>query len=148
MSMLKSTRLDISPEGVMRQMHLEGQNLEQLQRIVLAGQKVMFDEKTHDLMTKQLQGPGPMSEKLGVGIAGLLGILWGESKGALNPKLLIPAGLVLMAHAAQFLRDAGEKVEDRDITAGMSVMIGKVLERAGLDPAKVAQMGAKQGAPA
>lgn len=148
--MLKSTKADFSPAAVMEQMPLQGAERGQLERIVLAGTKVMFDQRTHKLMLDQLGGEGPVPDKLGQGIAGLLGMLWAESGNSLPPKLMIPAGVVLLAHAVAFLREAGEQVTDAEMARAMTIMANTVMEAAGLDPAKVAAAGergmSKQGA--
>ena len=126
-----------SPEAIQAAMHLQPQQQAQLQRIVLAGQKVMFDAKTHHLMLEQLQGPDPLPVKLGRGIAGLMALLWQESKRALPPNLMIPAGMVLVAYAAKFLRDAGEQVSDKDFGEAVKVMTSAMLGAAGVDPDKL-----------
>lgn len=152
--MLESTKApkegdQITPQSVQEQMHLTPQQAQQLERIVLAGRKVMFSAESHHLMAEQMDGPGPIAEKLGQGAAGLMGLLMQESKGSIPPNLIIPAGLILLAHAADFMRQAGDTVTDQDIAAGMGVMVSATLSASGIDPDKVAQIGAQamQSAP-
>lgn len=146
--MLESTKApkaggQITPQSVQEQMHLTPQQAQQLERIVLAGRKVMFSAESHHLMSEQMDGPGPIAEKLGQGAAGLMGLLMQESKGSIPPNLIIPAGLILLAHAADFMRQAGDTVTDQDIAAGMGVMVSATLSASGIDPDKVAQIGAQ-----
>lgn len=127
----------ITPQSVQQQMHLDPTQAEQMQRIVAAGMKVMFDQKTHQLMQQQLQGPGPLPDKMGKGVAALVVLLQKEANGSLPAKLLIPAGMVLVAQAAAFLQETGEKVTDKDIAAATAVMIGTLLRSAGVNPDKL-----------
>jgi len=55
----------------------------------------------------------------------------------------VPAGMILMAHAADFLRKSGTKVSDQDIGHGIEMMTDTLMHSAGLDGNKVAAMGAK-----
>lgn len=128
----------LSPDALTAQMHLNPQQKPQFDRIVAAGMRIMFDEKTHKLMVEQLQSAGPMPQKLGEGIAGLLGLLVREAKGSLPPDLLIPAGIVLMAHAVDFLNQAGAPVSDEDFGAGVDVLVSTVLQQFKIDSNKVA----------
>lgn len=136
----------ISPDSIRSQLHLNGNQGDQLDRIVLAGKKVMFSQQSHKLMLDQLQGPGTMGQKLGQGVAGLLALLWQESKNSLPPNLIIPAGMVLVAVAADFLRQAGQDVSDQDIAQGIEAMTTALLHATGVDADKVASIAASGGA--
>ena len=137
----------ITPESVMQGLHLQPAQQEPLQRIVLAGKKVMYSEQTHAIVAQTLQGPGPLPKKLGEGIAGLMGMLAKEAKGALPAPLLIPAGMVLVAEGADFMRRAGQQVTDVDVGQAFEYMVGAVLRVMKIDPAKLGT-GAAPGAPA
>ena len=138
----------ISPDSIRSQLHLNGNQGDQLDRIVLAGKKVMFSQQSHKLMLDQLDGPGTMGQKLGQGVAGLLGLLWQESKNSLPPNLIIPAGMVLVAVAADFLRQAGQDVSDQDIAQGIDAMTTALLHATGVDADRVAAAGESAGAKA
>lgn len=129
---------ELSPDALMAQMHVNPQQKQQLDRMVAAGMKVMFDAKTHQMMIDTLKADGPMPDKLGKGIAGLLGMLMSESKNSLPPELLVPAGIVLMAHAVDFLEQAGAQVTPQDFGSGIDVMVTTVLQAYGVDADKVA----------
>ncbi len=134
----------ISPDAVMQRLHLQPDQVPQLQRIVVAGMKVMFDPQTHQLVQQALAGPDPLPQKLGKSVAGLMGLLWQESKQSLPPQLIIPAALVLLAHAIDFLRKSGQQGADANLYAQASeVMISILLQSRGIDPQKVAQIGAR-----
>lgn len=139
----------ITPDSVRKQMHVTPQQGEQLDRIVLAGKKAMFSQKSHKLLLEQLQGPGTIDMKLGQGIAGLMALLAQESKNSLPPNLLIPAGMILLAVAADFLKQSGTEVSDQDIASGVRIMTTAILHAVGIDPDKVAAAGERgpQGSP-
>lgn len=131
----------LSAQAMIEQMHLDPQQREQLDRIVLAGMKVMFDQKSHKMLLEQMNGPGTIPDKLGKGIAGLLGLLMQESQNSLPPNLLIPAGIVLMARAAEFLNGSGTPVPPETFAQAMTSMITLVLQTFGVDPQRVAAAG-------
>ena len=130
-----------SPEAIRAGLHLQPKEAAQLDRIVLAGRKVMFAKQSHKMFLEQLDGPGTIPQKLGQGVAGLMALLVKESKNSLPPTLLIHAGMVLLTHAADFLRKAGQEVTDVDIGNAIKVMVNAVLHAVGIDPEKVAAMG-------
>ncbi len=135
----------MTPEALKAKMHLTPEQSAQLDRIVLAGKKVMFSQKTHGMMLEQLDGPGPIAQKIGQGVAGLVALLRQESSGSLPPNLLIPAGMILCAVVAQFLRDAGQDISDQDIAAAIETMTTAVLYASGIDPDKLTRIaGGKQ----
>ena len=74
-----------------------------------------------------------------------MALLWQESKQSLPPQLLIPAGMVLVAVAGDFLRQAGEPVTDQDIGGGIEALVTALLQAGGVDPEKVAQIGERGG---
>ena len=134
-----------SPAAIRAGLHLDAKQGSQLDRIVLAGKKVMFSKQSHQMMLKELEGPGTIAQKLGQGVAGLMALLWQESKQSLPPQLLIPAGMVLVAVAGDFLRQAGEPVTDQDIGGGIEALVTALLQATGVDPDRVAEMGGKSG---
>jgi len=112
-----------SPEAIRAGLHLQPKEAAQLDKIVLAGKRVMFDQRSHKMFLEQLDGPGTIAQKLGQGVAGLMGLLWQESRQSLPPQLLIPGGMVLVAVAADFLRKGGMKVSDKDVAGGIEALV-------------------------
>ena len=138
----------LTPQAIEAKMHLTPQQSQQLQRIVVAGKKVMYSPQTHHLMQQQMAAPGPIAQKLGQSIAGLLGILMKESQNSIPPKLLIPAGMVLVADAADFLNKSGSPVAPADIGSAIEIMMRAILGQAKVDPDKMAQAAQAHGAAA
>jgi hypothetical protein len=141
--MATTAKIETTPEAIQASLHLTPQQQNQLQRIVLAGQKVMFDAKTHKMMLDQIKAPGNIAQKLGQSIAGLMGLLWQESRNSLPPNLMIPSGMVLMAHAAKFMNQAGQTVTPTDFAVATKVMVTAILKAGGVDPDKLAEYGGK-----
>ena len=135
-----------SPEAIRAGLHLDPKQAAQLDKIVLAGKRVMFSEQSHKMFLKQLDAPGPTDQKLGQGVAGLMGLLWQESRQSLPPELLIPAGMVLVAVAADFLRKGGMAVSDQEVAGGIEALVTALLQAGGVDPDKMAEIGARGGA--
>lgn len=144
--------LTITPQSVQEKLHLQPKQVPILQRVVVAGMKIMFDAKTHKLMLDTLQGQGDIATKLGQGITGLMGLLMKEAKGAIPGEMIIPAGIVLMAHAAEFVDKTGTPVTDEDFGNGVQVFVHTIMKVSGMDGDKAASLGeqatAGQGAPA
>jgi hypothetical protein len=128
----------LSPENVAGKIKMPPELQNAYERVVLAGMKVMFDKSSHESALQQLQGPGPVAERLGKAIAGLMVLLFKQSNQTMPPQVIIPAGTDLLVRAADFLKKSGkEQVTDQDIGEGLSVMIETLLTKFGLDPAKV-----------
>lgn len=132
----------ITPESLEAKMHLDKKMRVQLDRIVTAGLKVMFSPQSHQLMLKQMDGPQPIAQKIGEGVAGLMSMLFQESNRSISPKLLIPAGTILCAHAALWLRKVGQTVTDQDIGNAIEAMTTAILHAVGIDPDKLSQIAA------
>jgi hypothetical protein len=114
---------------------------EAYERVVIAGMKVMFSKESHDFMLRQLQQGGTLGEKLGKGVAGLLLVLFKQSNETIPPQVIIPAGVELVAQAADFLKEAGmEKPTNDDIGQGIEIMINTILQKFGVSPDQMQQM--------
>lgn len=111
------------------------------ERVVLAGMKVMFSKETHRLMLKELQRPGPLGDRLGKGVAGLMLLLFKESNQSMPPQIIFPAGIELLMQAVDFIRKSDlEKVTNADVGNAIEVLISTILEKFGVPPEKMQQM--------
>lgn len=114
---------------------------EAYQRVVLAGMKVMFSEQTHQLMLKEMDGPGDIAEKLGRGVAGLMLLLFKQSNKTIPPQVMIPAGMDLLMQAADFVRQTNmAQVQNKDISDATEIMVGTLIQAFGGKPQNVFQM--------
>lgn len=128
----------LSPENVASKIQMPPELQNAYERVVVAGMKVMFDKSSHQSALEQLQGEGPVSERLGKAVAGLMVLLFKQSNQTMPPQVIIPAGTDLLIRAADFLKKSGsEQVTDQDVGEALSIMIETILTKFGLDPAKV-----------
>lgn len=134
-----------SPDSVAGKMSMPGHMKKPFDAVVAAGLKIMFDQKTNKLMLAELQKDGPMAKKLGEGIAGLIGLLFQQSNRSIAPQLLIPAGMVLMAHAADFLGKVGQTVEPTEYGEATDVMIRALMKAFSMDPDRAEQSIERMG---
>ena len=134
----------ITPEKVQEGINVPPQLQEPYQRVVLAGMKVLFSKDTHSMVQEELAKPGPMGQKLGQGIAGLMLLLFQQSNKTMPPQLLIPAGSYLLAQAADYVKKTGQPVTNMDVAQGMEIMVDTLFSKFGVDPEKV--MNAAGGA--
>lgn len=132
---------ELTPESVRKGMDIPPDQQEAFERVVLAGMKVMFSQETHKLMLKELNGQGPVAQRLGMGVAGLVLLLFKESNNTMPPQILIPAGMELLMQAADFLKKTNTaQVDNKTIGDAMQVMIDTILEKFGASPDKIVSL--------
>lgn len=132
---------DIDTETIKKNIKMPPELQEAYERVVIAGMKLMFSKESHKLMLDELRKEGPLGQKLGMGIAGLMLLLIKESNGTIPPEVIIPAGINLITRAADFIRKSKlEKITNADIGDAMEVMITTILQKFGVEPEKLAQM--------
>jgi len=104
-------------------------------KVVTAGMKIMFDKSTHHLLLEQMQAEGEVSDKLAEGVAALMAMMLKNTKGAFPQQLIIPAGIELMLHAADFIaQGGGETVTAEDMGAAVQKFVFKLFEGTGVKP--------------
>ena len=132
---------DLTKESVEENIKMPPELQEAYERVVIAGMKVMFSKESHKFMLKELQREGPMDQRLGKGIAGLMLLLVKESNNTIPPEVIIPAGMKLMMEAVDFMRETGlGEPTNAEIGSGMQIMISTILEKFGVAPDKMEQM--------
>jgi hypothetical protein len=132
---------ELTNEAVSKDIKMPPELQEAYDRVVIAGMKVMFSKESHRAMLQEIQRPGPLGERLGKGVAGLLLMLFKESNGTMPPAVMIPAGVKLLMEAVDFLRKSGlEKPTNADIGDGIQIMMATVLEKFGVAPDKMEQL--------
>lgn len=131
---------ELTPENISKNIKMPPELQEAYDKVVIAGMKMMFSKETHRVMLKELQREGPVSDRLGKGIAGLMLILFKESNATMPPSVIIPAGIELLMQAVDFLRKTGlEKVTNEDIGNGMEQMISIIAQKFGASPESLQQ---------
>ena len=117
-----------------------------VQRIVMAGQKVMYDPKTHAMMIKALSAPGDKAAIAGQSSSKLLGLLYTEAHGGITVQAAIPAGVILLCEGLDFMEKSRMIAVTQAVLAdAMKNMMTSTLQMFGVTPQKLAQM--RQGQP-
>lgn len=132
---------DIDTEAIKNNIQMPPELQEAYDRVVIAGMKVMFSKESHKLMLDELQKKGPIGQKLGMGIAGLMLLLFKESNETIPPQVIIPAGVNLLSRAADFIRKSGiDSITNADVGDAMEIMISTILQKFGVSPEQMEQM--------
>lgn len=121
-------------------------------RVVAAGQKVMYSPDMRQELMAEIQRKTPTSQKMAEAVTGLLLTLDKQTKGGIPMAAIFPAGLELMSEAAETLQAAGETVDQatyNEAAQMMFVLLGKKLgatEQQMMATAEQAAGGAESGA--
>lgn len=114
---------------VLDQLNQKSQDI--IRRTVVAGQQILFNEKTHNQVFDDMTGgQGDISVKLGNGIAHIMLVLFDQSKASMPKGALIPAGAILLSNAAEFADKGGiAPVDDATFGEALQAMSVKVFDR-------------------
>lgn len=117
-----------------------------VQKIYVAGMKVMYSPETHQLVLKQLEDaaidPGTA---VGKGVATLITLLWRQSNGTMPIPAVPLAAVLLVCEALDFLEKTKMvEVTPQTIDTATQTVIAILMQKVGLTPEKMAQI-AKQG---
>ena len=139
----------ITSQSVRAKMKLPPAMVGPYQRVVMAGQKIMYSPQMLPQIQALLKGPGEIGQKMGQGAIALMGMLIDQSHHTLPPQLIVPAGIELITDFADLLTKAGQKVNDHDIALGMETYVGDVMQKLNITPEKLQQSmgGGAQAAP-
>ena len=107
-------------------------------KVVAAGLKFMFDDSTHKYMREQIEAEGEIDDKLAQGIVGLMKMLMTKSKGAFPQQLVVPAGIELIMHAADYAAQTGvAEVTPELMGTAIQKFVFALAQEAGLDEQKL-----------
>ena len=99
-----------------------------LERIVAAGEKVMFSKDTHQYMVDMLDQEGDLADKLGHGAVQLIKLLMQQSNGTMPPVLVIPAASLLLLKACEFVEKTDGGMTMEIFSAALKLMIAGIRE--------------------
>lgn len=144
----KSMGDKIDPQVIRAQIKVPPQFEEAYKRVVVAGGKFMFDPRTHEQAIKGLEGDGPIGDRLGKAIAGLMALLFKQSNNTMPPQVVIPAGVDLLTQAAAFIQESKlEPMTVNDLSRALVVMMSEITRLFGGDGAKVENAMSGGGVP-
>lgn len=117
-----------------------------LDKVVDSGRQVMYSDDTREIVVRELQ-QAQDPEGIGAAVAKLLAILANQSRGTIPPKILFPAGMVLLVEALDFLEEAGAVQVTPELLAQCAQALGSAfLQSLGVTPDKLSQMLGSGGA--
>lgn len=120
--------------------HVPPQFAQATQRFVLAGMRVMFHPKTHELVMRELtREEGPIERRVAMGVAALVSILQQRTKGPVQQPALVAAANILLMEALKFLAQGGQIDATPDLVSNAtSELSAYLMQKFGLDtPEKV-----------
>jgi hypothetical protein len=95
-----------------------------MQRVAIAGRKIMFAPQTRNLLQQGLLSGGPPADILATQIAGILKVADDKSGMNIPKQVLVPAGLVLMRDLVRFVEQARLfKITAADLKLAIQKMI-------------------------
>lgn len=110
-------------------------------KLLALGKKIMYAPTTRHLLVYQMKGPGTDFEKIGAGVAKLMGLLTTQTKGTIPPQAMIPAGILLMCEALDFLEQAGRiQVNNDTLAQAMQETSSSLMQLLGVSPEKLQHM--------
>src|SRR4030065_2224947 len=118
-------------------------------RLMTAAVNIMFQGKTHDMMLRTIKSPGDLGKNVGEGAAGLVLLLYKQSKEA-TAKLMIPVGMEIVLQTFEYIEKTDVVAfKKQDVGAAVQAMIEMLLKSSGTSMAAVNRaLGAKTSAPA
>ncbi len=115
------------------------QNSEAMQKVVMAGMKLMYDAKIFPMFADALEkDPSPMG--IAKQTAGLMKILMDKSQGSIPKNVMIPAAVALLFEMAGFMVQAGmPKPSDEDMQGALKALVQMMVQVFGGQQAAPAQ---------
>jgi len=92
------------------------------QAIVVAGMRVLFDDKTHKYFTaaiQQGQQSGNLPKRIVQGIVKLIQVVREQSQGKMKMAMAFPAAITLLCHALEYIQKTAGKTFDGATIASM-----------------------------
>lgn len=105
------------------------QDQQMLQKVVMAGQKIMYDKSVFPKFAEALAQPAPLPMKLATEAAGLLKMIQDKAQGQIPKRLMIPIGMMLLLEMGDFMEKSKlAKPTERDIQNAMKLLIDIVVK--------------------
>jgi hypothetical protein len=137
----------VNVEKIQSNIQLPPELQDAYERVVAAGMKVLFSKETHPMVLEQLDGPGDMATKIGEGIARVVVFLFNESNGTMPEDVIVPAGILLILKASEFINQSGlGEVSDEEVGRAMEIMISALFDGFGADRSEFDAAMAEDGA--
>lgn len=120
-----------------------------VQKIYLAGMKLMFSPETHQHMVQEVQSDTDPGHAVGAGVVALITMMFQQSKGTMPIPAAVPAGLLLVAEGLDFMEQTKmiPKVTPAMIDSATQTLVSMLMQKVGMTPDRMAQIAqqAKSG---
>jgi hypothetical protein len=120
-----------------------------VQKIYLAGMKLMFSPETHQHMVQAIQSDTDPGHAVGAGIVSLITMMFQQSKGTLPIPACVPAGVLLVAEGLDFMEQTKmiPKVTPDMVDSAVQTLVSMLMQKVGMTPDRMAQIAtqAKNG---
>jgi len=80
-----------------------GDHKDAIERVVIAGMKILFSDATHNQLFDSLRKDLPLADQLGASAVHIMLIMFQQSKGTMPGEAMIPAGTILLAKAVEYI---------------------------------------------
>jgi len=108
-------------------------NATELERVVMAGMKMMYDKSTRSFFINGMKRESPMADKLSTEAAGLIKMLDEKSHGAIPKSVVVPAAVALMMEMVRFMLESGiAKPTGAEIKEAMQKLVLIILSQYGV----------------
>jgi hypothetical protein len=119
-----------------------------VQRIVLAGSKVMYDPSTHHLMIQALQSDDDPAHAIAMGVNQLVTMLYAQSKGSMPAPAIIPSAILLCCEALDFCEQSGLIKPDMEMVGNaVQIVVSYLMQKMGIKPEDIAKVAQGPQAP-
>jgi hypothetical protein len=117
-------------------MEMPQKDMEAFQRVVLAGMKLMYDQKTFGIFkTGMMRENVPVAKRLAAESAGLMKMLYEKSNRSIPLQIIAPAAAMLLMEMGKFMTEAGvAKVSSEDVRQGTQLLMALLKKMFGKQP--------------
>lgn len=129
---------------------LDGELGDAYDRVLTAGMKTLYAPESAQMVQGLIMDKEvPVGNKLGEGVANLLVMMDNQGNGTIPKEVMVPVGVALMMEAADYLFEIGVEVTEKDLGAGLELLLTGLFTGYGVDPkqieAMIDDMGQKLG---
>lgn len=128
MGLLEQTQQPQQPQGSPEQQPGMQERLRNVQKMAMAGLKILYDEKMHQKFLPLLKGGDPVESAAEVAHRLMLLVMM-AAKMEMDPKNVIPAGTLLIGDVLDFIQQArGITHTEEDVDRALELFVRKMME--------------------
>ena len=110
-------------------MEMNPQDMQDFEKVVLAGMKLMYDERTFGIFKQgMMKQDVPLPQRLAMEAAGLMKMLMEKSGNKIPPQILPSAAAMLLMEMGKFMADAGVAKPTSDEIRAATMLLMKMLK--------------------